>query len=149
MTTMTRRNHTLQICPERYQQLLALRDALGERTITETVGALIRSEIARGTIPNEIPGVLVDRDRDEVFIAFDNQRPIKFKPKHAMALSDAILNELEGRTATEISIGGGFMVARKGAGIAVQLDMTDKHVKNFTRDIAYDLAHLVREATKG
>ncbi|WP_370213446.1 hypothetical protein [Roseovarius sp.] len=145
----THQNHELQICPQRYEQLLAIRDALGARTLNETVSQLVRHEIDRGTIPDEIPGVLIDRDGSDVYIGFDDDHPVKLKAEHASSLAEAILNMLEGRTTgVELNLKGAFIVSRERAGIRVQFEIAAQEGKVFARDIAFDIAHMIAAAAR-
>ncbi len=60
---------------ERHEQLKAIAAALGGLSIAETLGHLINAEIARGTIPDTIPGVTIKRVPDGVYIALDPRHP--------------------------------------------------------------------------
>ncbi len=138
----------MKICPERFTQLKQLRDAMKTRTIAGTVGELISAEIARGTIRDEIPGVEIRGDGERVFITIADHEPKELSNDQAKALAEAVadLSEVASASGMEINPHSGFVVQRKGASVAVQLDPISGSSKVFPTDLARDFARLVRKA---
>jgi hypothetical protein len=62
------RNVPLHIPPERAEQLRLISIALGGFTISETLGHLIRGEVAKGTIAATVPGYDIKREGERVSI---------------------------------------------------------------------------------
>ena len=146
---MTRtQNPTVQLPTERLEQIKAIGSALG-LSIADTLGHLIRGEIAKGTITDALPGVSIHRDDASVAIAFDDSAPLKLDLDGAKALAETVKDYTNaGKLQKLLNLDHNFIVERKGNGVKVTIPLTEGSTKNFSVDVARDFARLVNEAAE-
>lgn len=133
---------------ERHEQLKAIAAALGGLSIAETLGHLINAEIARGTIPDTIPGVTIKRVPDGVYIALDPDTPALLTLDGARKLAELVrdLADPTKRSATTvIDLDHRFSAGRKGNGVQITVPFPGSP-RSFSRDLARDLARLLLTA---
>ncbi len=138
-------NPTIKLPSERIDQLKAI-GAVLDLSIADTVGYLIRREIAAGTIKPGIPGIVIRHTKDGVRIVFDGHAPKTFAEPDAIKLANTILGLTTDEGGGVFSIDSDFTAVRKGNGIEVQLSVKGTPKKMFSRDVARDFADLIRSA---
>ncbi|PTE20121.1 hypothetical protein C5F48_19190 [Cereibacter changlensis JA139] len=129
---------------ERHEQLRAIAAAKGGWTVAETLAHLINAEIARGTIPDELPGITIRRVANGVLIALDPESPAVLPLESARALGELVadLADATSRRSGEFNLQHGFMTARRGQAVQVAVPLGGE-TRNFSRDLARDFARLV------
>jgi len=139
-------NPTIKLPAERVEQLKAIGDVLG-LSIADTVGHLIRAEIARGTISDALPGITIDRDGDRIIMTIDGPRR-HFLPLDTAKAIAAQLRKLvaPGKDGGTIDLDANWTAYRVGNGIRV--GFSDSVVKTLSRDVAVDLARLIEAAAR-
>lgn len=137
-------NPTVKLPAQRIDQLKLIGRALGHAAIADTVGHLIRSEIARGTIPNAIPGIEVKSiDRESVGIDFGDD-PVIFTTEIAAQLADELVKASDGGL-INMSVGGDYSITRRGNAVVVAVP-ADGPRRTLNRDLARDLSNLISAA---
>ena len=131
------------IPPRRLDQLKAIGTALN-LSVADSIGHLIRREIAAGTIPDAIPGIVIRKAKDGVQITIDDGATKTLKRDGARRLAATIRDVLDGQPATE-NLDYGFAVLRRGTGIKIAVPSPGVE-HSFSPDLARDLARLVDEA---
>jgi hypothetical protein len=136
----------VKVAPERLAQLKLLGDKLN-LSMSDVVALLISQEIQRGTIPDTIPGVTITRTkRREVAFEFDDGAELLMPNALARSFSDTIERAAVGAIGGVLSIDDDYSVRRVGNG--VQIEAPFGSVRTFTRDVARDIARLIREAAR-
>lgn len=142
--------HNIMLPQERFFQLQELADALGGKTMSETLQALFQAARDQGLIKgHSIPGVRVNAISDGLVIRFDDLEPIGFTFDAGLALADAVRHFAAGTNTTSHQIDGDhfFSVRRKGRGVIVELTTArDGPAKAWNPDIAGEFADLVEAA---
>jgi hypothetical protein len=147
---MTRdQNPTLQLPTERLQQIKNIGAVLG-LSIADTVGHLIRAEVARGTIPDALPGINLARKGNVVVVGLDDETISTFSLSAARSLADTVAEFTVAEKAMQklYNLDHDFMVERKGNGIKVTIPAMNGITKAFSFDVARDFARLVKEAAE-
>ena len=137
-------NPVVKIPVERLDQLKAIGGALG-LSIADTVGHLIRAEIARGTIPDAMPGVIIRRNKTSVRIQLDDQTPHTYGIEQARGLAATIRDVVDGGYATMLNLDVDCLIERGGNGIKLRIPYASD-VKIVSRDVARDIARLIDAA---
>lgn len=146
---MTRtQNPTIQIPSERLDQIKAIGAALGGLSIADTIGHLVRAEIERGTIPDTIPGVEIQRTDNGVTLTLGDNPPAHLAKGSARALVEALYGHIDAKGVARAVLDqqGGYMVERRGNGLKLKVPLECEEAKTFSRDLARDLARLVNQA---
>ena len=134
----------IQIPTERHAQLKALASKLG-LTINDTLGHLIRQEIAKGTIPDTIPGFVLEAASGGVQVGFENEPFVSLTRDAALSLADTIETIVRGDLKSILNADAGLIeVTRVGTGIKIALFHGGSRV--VSRDVARDIAGIVRRA---
>lgn len=146
---------TIKLSPRRHEQLRAIASTLG-LSITDTIGHLVNKEIAAGTIPNTIPGIVVRRVDDGVFIQIDENEPATVAFDTARKIVEALRSVANGGTGIvelqPFDASKSFSVVRKGTGIKLQVPFHGPTAKNWTdapsfpADLAHDLSGVIEQA---
>lgn len=139
---------TIMISTERHRQIKAIADALG-LSIADAISHMINSEIARGTIPADVPGFTVEKLKNGVgFTINEDDEPNLMSREAALALAETITDFANG-----VDVAGGvlnvdhqFVVANRGTGIAISVPTSDGSLKVVSRDVARDVARLLEQA---
>lgn len=135
----------LRLPPRRFDQLKALAAALN-MSLADTIGHLLRKEIAAGSIPGTIPGIVVARASDKVSVTVDDQPTVEFTTAHARDLAATIREVVDGSgTPDTIKAGAWFRVQRVGNGFKLHLRLGGPEVV-LSGDLARDLADLIEKA---
>lgn len=137
---------TIMIPTERHHQLAAIGSALN-LSMAETVARLVRSEIAAGTIPADLPGIKVERVADAVRVTIDDNTETTYSKGGAVELADAIERASSGKPMNVLDLDADFAVERRGNGVKVSVPFTGT-ARAFSRDVAADLAALIRAAAE-
>jgi len=142
--------HNIMLPQERFFQLQELADALGGKTMSETLQALFQAARDQGLIKgHDLPGVRLNVVSDGIVIRFDDQEPVGFKFDAALALADAVRQFAAGTNTTSHQIDGDhfFSVRRKGRGVIVELATAQNGPsKAWNPDIAAEFADLIEAA---
>lgn len=133
----------LRLPPRRLDQLKALSSALN-LSLADTIGYMLRKEIAAGTIPDTIPGVVVQRVGDKVSITVDEHPEAVYSLDNARDLAATIKSVLEGAPGI-MNVLRSFGVYRRGNGIKLFLPLGGKEA-TLSPDLARDLADLIEKA---
>lgn len=133
----------LRLPPRRLDQLKALSSALN-LSLADTIGYMLRKEIAAGTIPDAIPGVVVHRVGDKVSITVDEHPEAIYSLDNARDLASTIKSVLEGAPGI-MNVLRSFGVHRRGNGIKLFLPLGGKEA-TLSPDLARDLADLIEKA---
>ncbi|UVC10178.1 hypothetical protein IHQ71_06115 [Rhizobium sp. TH2] len=136
----------LKLPPRRLDQLKAIGDKLG-LSVADTVAHLIRKEIAAGTIPDTIPGILVEKVKDGVKVAIDNGEARTFPKEAAVSFAQTIRGVVDGNQPTTIGLnkGSDYAVIRRGTGYKIMVPFPGKD-NSFSGDLARDFADLIERA---
>lgn len=138
----------IMVAPERHKQIKAIAKALG-LSIADAIGRMVNAEIARGTIPADIPGFTIMKVADSVgFTIRDGDMPNLMTREAAKALAATIADFAVGaETAGAVyNVDHQFVVANRGTGIAISVPTTDGSMKVVSRDVARDVARLLEQA---
>ena len=135
----------IQLSPERHAQVKAIGDALGGLTYAETIGYMVNAEIAKGTIPAGIDGVVISSSDDGLTVTFNDQPPVKFSLDGAQVLASTLREfaNAEKRAEKLVNVHHNFTIERKGNGVKLTVPLTGNTTKSFSRDLARDLADLL------
>lgn len=146
---------TIKLSPRRHQQLRSIASTLG-LSITDTIGHLVNKEIAAGTIPNTIPGIVVRRLDDGVLIQIDDNEPATVALDTARKIVEALRSVANGGSGivhpSPFDASKSFGVVRQGTGIKLQVPFHGPTAKKladapaFPADLAHDLAALIEQA---
>ena len=137
---------TITIATERHHQLTAISKSLN-LSMGEIIARLVRTEIAAGTIPAELPGIKVERLADTVCITIDDNSATTYTKADAAELADAIERASSGQAINLLDLDSNFAVERRGNGVKVSVPLTGT-ARAFSRDVAADLAQMVRAAAE-
>ncbi|MFN3663091.1 hypothetical protein [Yoonia sp.] len=134
----------IRIAPERKTQLEELAAAFGTKSMSATIGELMRIAREAGEIKHAIPGVRINKLQDGFTISFDDSTPVGFtvdQMKSLVGLIHLVVynNDQTGRVADRAKK---FTVTRQGAAFKVAIP-ADGIVKIWTADIALDFADLM------
>lgn len=138
----------------RLDQLRQIAAALKLRTMSAAVTHMIRQQIAAGVIPDTIPGISVERHKDEkgqvgVSIAFEDAAPTFLPVAGALKLADMLEEVVASRTSL-VGVNDDyawFSVMKRGAvGVSVKIPFTAGEGYPMANDIAIDLARVIRKA---
>lgn len=135
---------SLRLPPRRAAQLKAISTALS-LPLSDTIGHLIRREIAAGTISDDIPGIVVERVDLGVSITIDEHPAAIYSVEDARDLANTIRQVAAGGTGI-VNMQRRFAVYRKGSGIKLALPFPGPETA-FPADIVRDLATLIDKAT--
>lgn len=146
---------TIKLSPRRHEQLRAIASTLG-LSLTDTIGHLVNKEIAAGTIPNSIPGIVVRRLDDGVHIQIDDRASATVTFETARRMAEALRSVANGGSAiinvSPSSATNSFAVARRGTGIKFKMPFYGPDAKQwedapaFPADLARDLAAVIERA---
>lgn len=135
---------------ERFFQLQELSDALGGKTMSETLQALFSAARAQGLIEgHSIPGVTINALPDGLAVQFDDAEATGFTIEGARALADNVRLFATGANDSPsiIDADHDFIVRRKGRGMIVELGIRkDAPEKAWNFDIAAEFADLIDAA---
>ena len=135
----------LRLPPRRLDQLKALSAALN-LSLADTVGHLVRKEIAAGTIPDTIPGIVVKRAGDKVSVTVDDHPAVSYSFDTARKLATTIRAVIDGAPG-EMNVMLNFGVIRRGTGMKLFLPLGSPETI-LSPDLAGDLADLVDKAAR-
>lgn len=135
---------TITVATERHHQLSAIASTLN-LSMGEVVARLVRTEIAAGTIPADLPGIKVERLADAVRITIDDNPATTYTTAGAAELAEAIERASSGKPMSLLNVDADFGVERRGNGVKVAVPLTGT-ARAFSRDVAADLAALIRAA---
>ena len=140
---------SIRLSPRRLEQLKAIGSALN-LSVTDTISHMIRKEIAAGTIPDTIPGIVISNVGDCLAITMDHGGSL-FTKEHARNIALTIRDVADGKPGV-VNLDVGFGVVRQGSGIKVMIPFAGpgssrfNEAKAFSTDLARDLARLIEEA---
>ncbi len=141
---------TIKLSPRRHDQLKAIGAALG-LSVTDAIASMIREKIAAGTIPADIPGIIVQPVDGDVSITIDDAQPAIYSRDVARQIADALDSVADGGSGI-VSMDHNYSVVKQGTGIKVSLPFSGanavpfKLAPSFPADLAHDLAGLIRQA---
>lgn len=141
---------TVRLDPRRVEQLKSLAAALGT-TSAGVIAQVLRDRIADGTIPPDIPGIVVRAVDGGVSIKIDGAEPFIYSRDVAREIAAALASVADGGTGV-VSIDHNFSVVRQGTGIKVSLPFSGaqavpfKLAPSFPPDLAKDLGGLIHQA---
>jgi hypothetical protein len=137
---------------ERFFQLQELSDALGGKTMSETLQALFAAARDQGLIKgHSIPGVEVKINAlsDGIVIQFDDGAYVPFSFEGARALADTVRQFVAGTNTKPLidDTKHGFSVRRKGRGLIVTIAFSETAPeKAWNTDLATEFADLIEAA---
>ncbi|MBN9450483.1 MAG: hypothetical protein J0I42_00910 [Bosea sp.] len=135
----------LRLPPRRLDQLKTL-SAVLNLSLADTIGHMLRKEIAAGVIPGTIPGIVVERAGDTVSITFDDHPALVFSLDIARLFASTIRDVVAGVSGPyTIQAGAWFSIQRIGNGFKINLRMGGPDVV-LSGDLARDLADLIEKA---
>lgn len=145
---------TIKLSPRRHEQLRSIASTLG-LSITDTIGHLVNKEIAAGTIPNTIPGIVVRRLDDCVLIRIDDNEPATVALDTARKIVEALRSVANGGSGVvelqPFDASKSFAVTKQGTGIKLQVPFHGPTAKKladapaFPADLAHDLAAVIEQ----
>mgnify|MGYP000954942313 CR=1 FL=1 len=130
------------IPPRRLDQLKAIGAALN-LSVADSIGHMIRREIAAGTIPDAIPGIVIKKVKDGVQITIDDGATKTLTRDGARSLVSDIRDVLAGQAAA-YNLDYAFSVSRRGTGIKIAVPFPGVE-HSFSPDLARDFARLVED----
>lgn len=137
----------LKLPPRRIDQLKALSATLG-LSVADTVAHMIRKEIAAGTIPDSLPGILVEKVDAGVKIAIDDGEARTMSREDALGFAQAIRGAIAGepRDMLGMTTTGqtDYAVLRRGTGYKIIVPFPGRD-NNFSADLARDFAALIEK----
>ena len=133
---------TLRLPNVRAEQLEMIRKARGLASLAETVGYLINCEIAKGTISEVVPGVIVETFGPRVLKVMLGELRFAFDAGQTREFAAAI------RKATQKGapryFQPSFEVNRRGSGVVITSESGAQHAMSF--DVAADVADQIERA---
>ena len=133
----------LKLPHRRLEQLKAISAALGVTTV-DVISHMIRKEVAAGTIPANLPGIVVEREIGGVAIQIDEAPRRVMSADVARAFAGVIRGVADRTAGGEINMDHNYMVVRRGTGIKIAVPMTAGET-SFTNDMARDLADMIEK----
>ena len=140
---MSANSPMLRLPPRRLDQLKAL-SAVLNLSLADTVGHLVRKEIAAGTIPDTIPGIVVKRAGDKVVITVDDRATASYGLETARKLAVTIRAVVDVAPG-EMNVMLNFGVIRRGGGMKLFFPLGGPETI-LSPDLASDLANLIEKA---
>lgn len=140
---MSTKPATIKLSPRRLDQLKAI-GAARDLSVTDAIAFMIRDQIAAGTIPADIPGIIVRKVDAGVSITADDHAPANYSNESARELASTIRAVVEGGSGV-VNMDHRFAVFRRGTGFKIALPFPGPETV-FTADLALDLAGLVEQA---
>ncbi|WP_306225735.1 hypothetical protein [Bosea beijingensis] len=135
----------LRLPPRRLDQLKAL-SAVLNLSLADTIGHMLRKEIAAGVIPATIPGIVVQRVGDKVSVTFDDHPALLFSLDIARLFASTIRDVVGGVSGPHtVQAGAWFSIQRVGNGFKINLRMGGPEV-TLSGDLSRDLADLIEKA---
>ncbi len=155
MNAVKSSTNAVRLDPRRVEQLKAIGAKLG-LTNAGVIAQAIRGHIAAGTIPNMIPGIVVRRVDDGVFIQIDDNEPATVAVDTARKIVESLRTVANGGTGiVELqprAPSKSFSVVRQGTSIKLQVPFHGPTAKKladapaFPADLARDLAAVIEQA---
>ncbi|MDQ0421118.1 hypothetical protein J2045_002145 [Peteryoungia aggregata LMG 23059] len=137
----------VRIDPRRLEQLKAIGAALNLSN-AGVISELIREKIRLGLIPDDIPGITVQRQRDEVRVSISPGKEVSFSLVGARVLARTIRGVVDGTEAAHtINMDHDFDVSRQGTGIRISIPFASGPTP-FPPDLAEDFAALIEKAAQ-
>jgi hypothetical protein len=134
----------LYLPAERHSQLIELSNTYG-LSITDTIGRLIRQEIRAGVIADRVPGFVITARADQIEFGFTASGTMLLSGGAAITLAQTIETYATKRAGGTLDLdAGGFTVSRVGTGVRIELP--EGQAKVVSRDVARDVAELLRRA---
>lgn len=139
---------SIQVSPERHTQIKAIAAALGNASMSETIGHLVRLASDQGLIASELPGIRVNRLSDGIAIAFDGNGPTGFSFDGAAVLANGMNEIIEGNASvgTLIDLDHDFKLEKKGRGFKVTIPHNGEITKSFSYDVGRDFVAMISAA---
>lgn len=141
---MTQAPITIRVDHRRLEQLKAVAAALNV-SVAGAISHFIREKISTGLIPENIPGISVEKLSDGVEVSIDGNRPLKLSKSGAGQFVDTIRAVVGRRQPSIVNIDLDFAVLRRGSGFRIQAPFVTPE-NSFPADLAHDLADLVEKA---
>jgi hypothetical protein len=139
-------NPVVKVPPERLDQLKAIAAAL-DLSLSDTIGHLIRAEIAKGTIADAIPGAIIKRTKGGVRVQLGDQPVRTYTVANALSIAEMIRDVIEGKMGGWLNVDCDFRVELRGNGVVLYAD-TRGEPKIVSRDVARDIARLIEAAAR-
>lgn len=139
------KSDVLRIPPRRLEQLRAIGGVL-HLSVADTVAHLIRKEVAAGTIPAGIPGIVIKKVAGGVSIQIDDGPAKSFSSDAARGIVAAIRNAVAGKAGT-VNMDEGYMFMARGAGFKLAAPWPGEE-HSLSRDLALEIAGLIEQAAK-
>ncbi|PZX26355.1 hypothetical protein LY44_01049 [Rhodobacter capsulatus] len=143
----------IRLPSERIEQLRQIAEAR-HTTIAEVIARFVRSEIAAGTIPATVPGVVVQRTGAEIIITangFDAAVPMDQGPTLADVLKGAATLSVDPERKKQWLEGlaalSGIQVKRAGNGLKLVSGLTKREFP-LALDVAVDLGEAIARAAE-
>lgn len=137
------KSDVVRIPPRRLEQLRAIARVLG-LSVADTIAHMIRKEVAAGTIPASIPGVVVKSIDGGMSIQIDDGPVAMLSPAGAHALASTIRSAVAGKAGV-VNLDHHFMFMRRGAGYKLAAPFPGEE-HSLSGDLALDIAELVEKA---
>nr|WP_278526891.1 hypothetical protein [Brucella anthropi] len=137
---------TVRLDRRRLDQLKAIGAAMSLSN-AGAISAMIREKIAAGVIPDQIPGVVIQKVADGVSVQIDDGQAKTLTKEGALELAAVIRSVVAGDlTHAGISLKHGFAVERRGTGFHITVPCPGMKA-SFPADLALDIAdHLEKAA---
>ena len=136
----------VRLDPRRLEQLKAIGSKLS-LTSAGVIAQFIRTKIADGTIPADIPGVVVASVKGGVAIALTEGKRHVLSKQAASSLVMTIRSVVLNRGAPTVNLDYGYAVLKQGTGYKIAAPFPGAEVA-FPGDLALDLADLIETAAK-
>ncbi|MCD1634540.1 hypothetical protein K7H91_12230 [Martelella mediterranea] len=134
---------TIHVSPRRIDQLKAIA-AARNTSVSDAIGHMIRKEIAEGTIPANIPGIVIKRTDAGVSVQLDDG-PVKvMSVKSAVNLVEAIRDSVAlGRKIVGPTCG--YSIEPRGRGFKLFVPDPGEGI-SLSGDLALDIADQIEQA---
>lgn len=138
------KSDVVRVPPRRLEQLRAIGAKLN-LSVADTIAHMIRKEVLAGTIPAQIPGIIITKVENGVSIQIDEGPAKVMRTASARYLVQVIRDAVAGKSGV-IDMDHGFMFMRRGAGYKLSIPFGGEE-HSLSRDLALELADLIELAS--
>jgi hypothetical protein len=137
------KSDVVRIPPRRLEQLRIIGEVLG-LSVADTIAHMIRKEVEIGTIPADIPGIMIEAIEGGVSIKIDDGLPVVMTAAGAKSLAASIRSAVAGKAGVA-NLDHHFMFMRRGAGYKLAAPFPGEE-HSVSGDLALDIARLIEKA---
>ena len=137
------KSDVVRIPPRRLEQLRGIGKVL-KLSVADTIAYMIRKEIQVGTIPAQIPGIVIDKVEGGVRVQIDEGPATMLRSESARYLVQVIRDAVAGKAGI-VETNHNFGFTRRGAGYTISVPWGGEQ-HSMSRDLALEVADQIEQA---